>query len=355
MRTGKLRGLAALVVVVLVVAPAWSQETTPARGPSETLPPIVPPPMPPPSFPVDPAPAHAEECCACGPGGLFVSGEYLLMKPRRRALDFAIVDPIDNGVPEGSIESINWDWSSGLRVGGGYRAPGSSWEVGVFYTYLHSSDHRTLEAPDGGALYATLTHPGAIEQVAVAAGSSSLNYNVIDLEVGRHFCLGDCFEARLFGGGRAAWIDQRLHVLYDGIDANLAEVTSPIDFDGGGLRAGGEGWWKLGGGFGLFARAAGSLLVGNFRTHLTETNAAGATVIVNVSDRFEKVVPVAELGAGVAWQSQHVRLSAGYEIVNWFNLVDSPDFVDDVHQGKLGRRTGNLSLDGVTVRAEVGF
>ena len=90
-------------------------------------------------------------------------------------------------------------------------------------------------------------------------------------------------------------------------------------------------------------------------TSLVETDNAGATTITNVSENFDKVVPVLELGMGVSWQYGSLRLTAGYEMINWSNLVDVPDFVDDFNLGKLGRRVSDFSLDGLVVRAELSF
>jgi len=53
--------------------------------------------------------------------------------------------------------------------------------------------------------------------------------------------------------------------------------------------------------------------------------------LVSVADRQNKVVPVLELGLGFTWQYKNLRVTAGYEFVNWFGLVSGPDFVDDVH------------------------
>jgi hypothetical protein len=300
-------------------------------------------------------PACCDQGCTGGPGGFFGDAEYLLFRAHRRALDYAIVDPNNRGVPEGTLDSLEWDTNSGFRLGGGYRLPGDGWELGGYYTYFHTSAHGAQEAPAGGTLFATLTHPGGISQVASAVAASSLNYDVADVEIGRHFDLGQSCAVRLFGGGRFASINQKLTVGYDGGDANLAAVDSPTEFDGGGLRAGGELRWNLPYGFGLVAKGSGALLVGESRSRLTETDNAGATTDVNVSDKVQVVIPVLELGLGVAWQYRALQVSAGYEMSNWFNLVDSVDFVDDVHQGKLVHRTSDLSLDGLVLQIGMSY
>jgi hypothetical protein len=60
-------------------------------------------------------------------------------------------------------------------------------------------------------------------------------------------------------------------------------------------------------------------------------------------------VPVAELGLGLMWQGDHLQARIGYEMTNWFDFVDSPDQVDDVTPGKLGKRTSDFSLDGLVI------
>ena len=37
----------------------------------------------------------------------------------------------------------------------------------------------------------------------------------------------------------------------------------------------------------------------------------------------------------------------GYEIANWFNVVDSPTFIDDFSEGTLGRRQSDLGIEGI--------
>ena len=191
-----------------------------------------------------------------------------------------------------------------------------------------------------------MTHPGFVDLVNSALGTSNLNYNVFDLDFGRTHRISDCFQASWTAGGRFAWIDQGMNAFYNGNTANQAVVSSPINFNGAGVRIGGDVQWLFGRGFGLYGQAAGSLLAGDFRTNLYEANNAGASVITNVDDRFRKVVPVAELGVGAVYQRDHVRVRLGYYITNWFGLVDSPDIVHDF-TNKLSHRVSDLSLDGL--------
>jgi hypothetical protein len=311
-----------------------------APKPAETTPETAPPPP-----AVEAEIQAAEGSCPCGK--FFFVGEYLLLEARRSDLDFAVSSG-PGGFPIGSVESVNWSGNSGFRVGGGYELP-DHWDVGVYYTYYWTDGNRSLGAPAGGTLYASTTLPsGIVSAVDSATAHASLNYNVLDIEFGHWIDAGHSAAVWIGGGGRVAWIDQRFDGTYNGNTAFLATFSSPINFDGGGLRIGAEGDWKLCHGLGFYGRAFGSLLTGDFRTSLLETNNSGASVLVNVSDHFRKVVPVAELGLGIYWQQNNWRALLGYEMTNWFGLVDSPDFAHDF-ANKLTYRTGDLSLDGLRV------
>lgn len=305
----------------------------------------------------EPSPAlheHAEEIHAeHGEEAAFiVRGTYLLMQPRRRAMDFAIVSPTTSLRPIGNLVAVPWESTSGFRTGLGYRLPGDGWEVSLDYTYLFTDSTRTETAPLGGTVFATLSQPTlAVFEVDTAAARNLLLYNVLDLMVGRRFAVGESTTLWLGGGGRFAWMKQELTAIYDGETANQAFISSPIDFYGYGLRVGGEGQWNLSEKLSLFAKAFGSLIVGDFNTSLLETNGGGATTIISLSDQYRKVVPVAELGVGLGWQSEAFRFRVGYELTNWFGLVDSPDLVHELN--KPSRRTSDLSLDGLAIEVQV--
>jgi hypothetical protein len=344
----KRSGMFGALLLVVVAAPAAAQ-----------APAVVTPPPPAPSIPVTPPPPEPTPPCTVtvtdgdSHQGLsfFIGGDYLYVKPRRRLQDYVIVDPFNDGRVAGTIESVDWGWRSAFRIGGGVQLA-YGLEVAFYYTYLHDASQAAAFAPDGGTLFATLTHPGTVDQVTSAFAATSFNYNLFDLEVSKTFRLADCFGVRVFGGSRSARIDQNLNALYDGNTANKDFVASQVRFNGGGARLGLEGIWHPGDGWGLYARGAASLVLGDFKSHLSEVNNAGTTVLVDITERFDKVLPVLELGFGVSYQYRGWRVTAGYEYTNWFGLADLPDFVDDFHQGKFVHRVSDISIDGLVVRVE---
>ena len=113
-------GVGPSVFVLLALQPVLAQEHLPA--------PAVAPPA---AAPVSTALSQAV-CDSCAPckdwlfgGGFWVDGSFLYLQPRRRAQDFAIVDPNTAGTAVGDVRSVDWTSNAGYQVGAGYRIGGA--------------------------------------------------------------------------------------------------------------------------------------------------------------------------------------------------------------------------------------
>lgn len=334
------------IVVLLVVNPVRAQDHAPPPPPEGKVAEL---PRAALEMPHEGAPCVEPEAVGSWATGLFFNVDYLYVRPQRNAMDFAIVAPNTIQIPAGSIESIGWQSNSGIRFGFGYRTA-DAWEIGFTYTNLHNTGSTNLAAPAGGTLYATLTRANTFDDVTTASASDSLNYNVIDLEAGKHLAGGDSLDLKVFGGGRFAWIDQGLTAIYNGGSASAvnALVDVPVHFRGAGLSVGAEGWWKVYHGLGLYALGRGSILAGQFINYYTETNNNNTTVLVNVKEKYTQLVPVTDVSLGAGFQGEHLSLRVGYELTNWFSMVNSPSFPSSI--GLVSRRTSDLMLEGLVVR-----
>ncbi len=155
---------------------------------------------------------------------------------------------------------------------------------------------------------------------------------------------------RLQAGVRIAHIGQNFSAFYDGLNATQTQVATNFDFVGAGPMIGGEVSWVAWRGLSVFGFSRGGLLLGATNSHLRETDANGLTVNSDITDRAPVTIPVVEMGLGLAWRYRTWNVRAGYEISNWFQLINTPDFADDVNRGHLLRRQSNYSVDGLFFR-----
>lgn len=294
--------------------------------------------------------AGSFNCGECVCPGWKVSSEFLSWQLHRRDLDYAIAtDDSALAVGDGAVQKLGFGSDAGLRVGIA-RQLASGWEVGFTYTYFYTSASGSAAEPANGNLWATRNHPALYEEAATANAFSSLKYHVFDLEASYQWCLSPSANVKMFGGPRWATIDQQFRANYDGRDFSNASVNHPVDLNAFGLRLGVAGQWELGHGFSLFGRGAGSLMYGRFDSQLTETNLAGAQSIVSVRDEYQQAVPVLEVAAGLSWRYRCFEVSAGYEIVDWFNAGDRSAFVDGNDEGLYSSASTDLLLEGLFAR-----
>jgi Legionella pneumophila major outer membrane protein precursor len=282
-------------------------------------------------------------------GGLFGSVEYLLLRPRREGLQFALLSGTTAPTPIGNTESLNFDLNSGVRVTGGVRLP-AGWDAAFTYMYFRSSAEGSAAAPAGGILYPTLTRPGFVDSALVGSATAGVLLNVYDAEFGRRFELGESCSARIYAGFRFADVNQDFNAYYDGLDAAGSTVTTSNVFRGFGPIVGAEGSVGVGHNFSLYARASGGLLTGTSTFNLLETNQHGQSVYAAYESRIRKVVPVAGVGIGAGWRAGRLSIQGGYEITYWGSIVDSPRLSSDFSPGKTTTTTESLSLEGFFVR-----
>lgn len=285
--------------------------------------------------------------CCCP--GWFADIDYLNWKPRQAGLGIAVLDPVGAGVPSGGqpIQSLDFGRNSGLRVGIGRRTI-ADWDVGLKYTYFESDDSLAF-APGNGQVLAMLSSPATgLTNADSVSAAANLRLNIVDLEVGRWFRLAECATARASVGLRYASLDEELRVRYDGAAFTDAVVEAPADFRGFGGRIGGEIHWNLTTRFSIFGQLGVALLAGEIQSSRREENAG--TVVIDVTDEVDQVVPVVDMSVGAEWQRGPVGLSAGYELSNWFNVAGRTDFADSFNGGSIDDGGTDLGFDGFFVR-----
>jgi hypothetical protein len=119
--------------------------------------------------------------------------------------------------------------------------------------------------------------------------------------------------------------------------------------------AGIEGDQRIGvTGFSAYGRAFAAALTGNFQSEYRMVSTLGGPlVVVNWDD--DRIVPMLDYELGVAWTNPqgNLRLSAGYMMSHWFNIVSTPVFVEAVQSDSYVNVNDTISFDGLVGRAEL--
>ncbi len=281
--------------------------------------------------------------------GFFLSGEMLFLIPNRQGLDFAVTNQKINGYDHRTLNSLSWGWNPGFRVGGYYRFAESGVDLGASFTFLRAVDNQAFSASQGGYLSGvTPVHPDA-SRVTSAMAEATLNYSVVDMDLGKTFALGESVVIRPLGGVRIASINQTFDSSFSGGDLGSwpVSVNNPVRFTGAGLTGGAEATWLIQGGLGVYGKGRGGLVSGLFDNKRTEY--VGSMMVSSASDSIYSIVPFLELGAGVSYTGERWFVSVGYEVINWINMasgVENPW----APIGYKRERKSDLSLEGISLK-----
>lgn len=117
-------------------------------------------------------------------------------------------------------ENITMDakWKPGFRVGLGLNSSCDGWDLFANWTYYHNKNSRKLSVPEffnasvqegDQVLFSPFifnkTFPDTPIYSECISSDWRLNYNFIDLELGRKYWLSPCFSLRPFLGLRGGW------------------------------------------------------------------------------------------------------------------------------------------------------
>ncbi len=278
-------------------------------------------------LPVPEAAACVDDWLLCSKPGVMASADYLNWLARRSGMDFAsLVGSATAPVSPTATESLGFDRANGFRGGFGYRF-GNGWNVAWTYTYFFSASTETVTsnpvATGNPTLLATQSYLDTGLAVKTPMSSveadGALLINIQDFEAEWSSCLNDAVGFKVFGGFRWAKIDQTFNMAYI-YAAGSGTINLPNNMDAEGVRLGAEFQWRSSCGLRVFARGAESVLVADFQTRQHEV-APVAAVDIDVSNTTTTVIPVFEAAVGVAYARGPWEFRAGYEMSDWFNLV----------------------------------
>lgn len=97
-------------------------------------------------------------------------------------------------------------------------------------------------------------------------------------------------------------------------------------------------------------------MVGEFKADYQQTNTFnGVEAFTNWS--AGRIVPALELEIGVGWVGprRRLRISGGYAVQTWFNVVKTEEFIGAVQSHNFDSLSDVLTFDGLVARAEWQF
>ena len=302
-------------------------------------------------------------CPTCPPRprrfGLFAAG--LFLRPGGANVVYAIeqtgCDPVLSS-PTGQVGTTSLDRQGGLRVGGSIFLPSGAEIVGT-YTWLTNDTQSSIEAQPGTVLASQVTHPSQAScdtNSLSALADQEIKQHLIDLDYRVPFCFDCATEVRYLAGIRYARFDQQFSAQQlTGVTSGLATVGTDITFDGLGFRLGLEGerrspYW----GMFIYARGVANFLSGEFNARYTQVNQFGGAVPIALNYDDYRIIGLLETELGVGWRSPggRWRLSAGYQINAWTNMLTTSDYLRGVRAGDVDDLGETLTFDGLVAQVE---
>lgn len=277
------------------------------------------------------------------------------------ALPFdGVFPPMPPPVPTGPVATVDPDFDIGFRAGGGYAWTAATELTGMYTWY--QSDTTSSIGPAAAPLLALVVHPSTASAATVytsASAASNLTLQMGDVDYRR--TLGDDWLRTSYAiGGRFVDMEQSFSALFTGVIApTMQDVTTNIDFVGGGIRLGmANDLISQSSGFFSYANGFASFIAGEFSSSFLQTDAAAMPTIVAATARDDsRIVPILDIELGLGWETddRSWRFSAGYLFSAWFNVVTTEEFIRAVHTNQYAGLSDTLTFDGLVGRVDWRF
>jgi len=301
-----------------------------------------------------------------------MDGEYLLLAPRGNPSAVAETRPTSTTGPGQYSDTIfiPGGYESGFRVSGTWMNANRDVDLTLKYTYYSwqsdiwgyapvantniyygnpvamSGVSSSMIAYPAGGLTPTLMSPSYIGQVAQVSAKSNIQFQFGDIEFAKHFKIEDWLGFRIFAGPRYAYLSQSMQAEYTGGWVSRADYGSKVMFNGGGVRIGGSADATLIGNLGFRFWGSASVVAGAYDGRLNQT--ANGNNVISMTETTFGTVPIIDAGIGINCRGNNWSVLIGYELQNWFNVLQGYSGSNDYYQNRVQRKYGNLGFDGFT-------
>lgn len=317
----------------------------------------------------------AEESCCCG-YGFTVSGSALFWQPHEDGFDYVIENEAGTAFANNNahVERVEFDWSWGFRIALDYQIP-CQMNLTALWTRFegHGAHHST--APALGALFQVWTIPGSgLSYARSASAHWNSCFNMVDLRASTLFTPCCFLELTPYVALSTTWIDQKFHINSNGGTntqiANAIVLSDKIemknDFWGIGPKVGLLTNWDLFCGISFYASFDAALFYGCFNIHqsevveLTNLNTPITYLDIGHNKYWQSRVGL-DFDFGLAWDMTFcndcfgLNIQAGWENLYFFGQNQLMRFQTVSHPGINSSNQGDLSYQGLTLKASVSF
>lgn len=307
---------------------------------------------------------------------VFLTADFIWWRARQEGTAFALSGfetPSGSFLGRGTTHKPDFSWEPGFKVGLGLNLGRDGWDMYAQYTWYRENNTRSStsrSSTDGSDLrpmwFITNTSGSFLAQnqaLLAARGDWKLDFDVIDLELGRNFYLSQYLTLRPNFGLKFAWQNQKYRVRYVA-DLNPNEPSTfkmRMDqwFWGLGTRAGLDTGWHLGCGFSILGDFALTAFWTDFdieRTDLMrEFNVSDVFLTsLKTENDYYALKGILETSIGLRWETwfknddYHFSIDASWEEQIWWSNNQYLHINEESAHG-------DLTLHGLTLQARFDF
>ncbi|MCB1106966.1 MAG: MOMP family protein [Chlamydiia bacterium] len=312
--------------------------------------------------------------------GWFVTFDLLFWKARVGGTEYAYTDQdrLASLPIKGRKKSMEFDWDWGLRAGLGYNFDYDGWDFRAQYTWWDTDGSDTVRAGLNSSIIplrgsSDITKAPTANQSAgdfiFCTGAKSmydLDYQAVDVELGRDYYVSSTVSLRPFWGLKSAWIDQEQKTRYTGGDStinqgihllglqgNTVHVKESCNFWGLGPRTGMNSRWYMGNDLSIFGNVSGALLFGYFDVDHKERYSAVEDARIRLHANRHAFSPVVNLQVGMRYDTylhhdqHHLGVGVGVEVEYWWRQNQMLK-IDNFNELKYERYSEDVAFYGVT-------
>jgi len=300
----------------------------------------------------------------CGGCDYFITADFLLWTARLSNIPLAATNQEELDVSSicdvkhGKIYHPDWSLETGFRVGVGAYFGCDGWRLSAEYTLQRFHDE--IEKPElKGDLEIISSQGSPLLKTETSSGKFRLGFNVVDLDLGRTFCIDSSLLIDAFFGFKIDWQDYYFRLKETGesrTTQNPATSCEKFSNDtwGIGIRAGLGPRWYWSSCFSLYSEFAATAQWQQFDAKgrvLSHDQITGlASSFLNIEDCFYLITPILEAELGLRWEEwyccdrYHFVVKAGWEIQWWGRQNQFIAHYTETRDGDLGLQGLTLSF-----------